>query len=139
MAQASRKNEKGPKRTIRKQSQTVRQRTQIGNKTNKRRIRTTAGKLANPLKKVRTHGKKEFHPIRLPDNKLGRLLGKRVKIAPRFLREAWQEIRLVTWPNRKDTLRLTMAVFIFSVVFAAIVGVLDYVLDKIFREVIIGK
>ena len=73
----------------------------------------------------------------LPEGKTGKILGKRVRIVPKFVREAWAEIRLVTWPNRQETLRLTIAVFIFAVVFAVIVGLLDYGLDKLFREVVI--
>lgn len=121
-----------------RRKQTVRERTQTGERGAKVRIRKTAGKISSPIKGIRRTGKKEYH-LPLPDNRAGAILQKRVRLAPKFMREAGQEIRLVTWPNARETWRLTMAVFIFSVIFAAIVGVLDYGLDKLFREVIIKK
>lgn len=121
-----------------KRKQTVRERTQSGDRGAKVRIRNTAGKLSSPIKSIRRTGKKEYH-LPLPDGRAGTILQKRVRLTPRFMREAWQEIRLVTWPNARETWRLTIAVFVFAVVFAAIVGVLDYGLDKLFREVIIKK
>lgn len=93
-------------------------------------------KASSKLGKITTPLKKEFHPIKLPDNKFGRFLGKRPRIVPRFFSEAWDEIRQVTWPNRNETLRLTFAVFVFSIIFAVIVASLDFVLDKIFRAII---
>lgn len=126
-----------PKSSAKKQ-QTVRERTQVAANKQPRRVRQAASKLSSPLKKVRHHGKREVH-IPLPDNRAGRVLGKRVRLVPRFVREAWREIRLVHWPNRRETIRLTIAVFVFSLVFAVIVGLIDFVLDKVFREVIIGR
>lgn len=119
-----------------KRVQTVRERSQSSKPGRVRRLRSTAGKVSTPLKKARQTGKREYH-MPLPDNKAGRVLKKRVPIAPKFVREAAQEVRLVTWPTARETVRLTIAVFIFAVVFAAIVGVLDFGLDKLFREVII--
>lgn len=121
-----------------KKQQTVRERTQTSESGSKRRLRTTAGKVSSPFKRFkqsRTH-KREYH-MPLPDNKAGKILGKRVRIMPKFVREAGQEIRLVTWPDARETTRLTIAVFIFAVIFASIVGALDYVIGEIFREVII--
>lgn len=119
-----------------KKQQTVRERTQTGAKS--RRLRSTASKVAGPLGKARQTGKREYH-LPLPDNRAGRVLRKRVRIMPAFMRDAWQEIKQVTWPTAKDTMRLTLAVFIFAAVFAAIVGVLDFGLDKLFREVLLKK
>ena len=120
-----------------RKKQTLREKTQSGDKQSKtRRIRSTAGKVATPINKARQTGRKEYH-LPLPDNKVGGVLGKRVRLAPKFLRDSWKEIRQVTWPNMRLTFRLTMAVFIFSVVFAVIVGILDFGLDKLFREVIV--
>lgn len=121
-----------------KKQLTVRERANSSKSDKRRRIKTTAGQLSSKLSSARTSGKREFH-IPLPDNKVGRILKKRVRFVPGFIKNSWTELRGVTWPNRNDTVRLTMAVFIFSVVFAAIVGVIDYGLDKLFREVIIKR
>jgi preprotein translocase subunit SecE len=88
------------------------------------------------VKTVLDKRKKEYH-LPLPDNKLGRIFSKRVRIVPGFLRNAWAEIRQVTWPGRKETLRLTIAVFIFSIIFGSFVSALDYGIGKLFKEVIL--
>lgn len=87
--------------------------------------------------KKSTDAKKKRRYIRLPDNRFGRVIDKTVLILPRYFKGAWEEIRLTTWPNRKETMRLTFAVFIFSSVFAVFVATLDFVLDKIFKHLII--
>lgn len=102
-----------------------------------RRLKGVSKKVGKPLKKVVSRGKREFHPVKFPDGKAGRLLNKRVRFMPKFLAEAWQEIRQVTWPTPRETLRLSVAVFIFAVILTAVVAVLDLGLDKIFRELII--
>ena len=123
-----------------KKQQTVRERAQQSNTGPRRvRVRKAAGKISTPFKKIRHHGKKEVHVVPLPDNKVGKVLGKRVRLTPGFVRDAWREIKLVRWPNARETIRLTIAVFIFAVVFAVIVGLIDFGLDKLFREVIIGR
>lgn len=63
---------------------------------------------------------------------------RRFHIFPKILRNAWAEIRQVTWPGRKETFRLTIAVLIFSIIFGAFVAALDYGLGKLFKEVILG-
>lgn len=120
-----------------KKTETVRERAAKGQTDKPRRIRKTAGKVVTPIKSIRKVGKKEYH-LPLPDNKVGRILKKRVKLMPKFVREAWAEIKLVTWPNRHDTMHLTLAVFIFAVIFAVIVGFLDFGLDKLFKKVILN-
>lgn len=101
------------------------------------RVRQVRTKVRGPLSRIRTFGKLEYHPLKLPDNKAGKLLNKRVRLVPIFLKNAWAEIRQVTWPGRRETIRLSIAVFIFASVFGLIVAVLDVGLDKLFREFII--
>ncbi len=83
-----------------------------------------------------------------PVRKLASLIGKlgRFKffriigyiLLPRYVRNSWRELRLVTWPDRRTTLRLTFAVLVFSIIFGLIVAGVDFVLSKIFRELILG-
>lgn len=128
---------KSNKRSARRKNPTVRERTQQTSKEKPKRLRKTAGTIASPFKRAHKTTKKEYNVVPLPDNKAGRILGKRVRIVPKYFREAWGEIKLVTWPNRKETIRLTIAVFVFALVFALIVGGLDFVLDKIFRRILL--
>lgn len=58
-------------------------------------------------------------------------------IIPPYFRNSWHELRLVTWPNRKTSLQLTWAVILFSVIFAVLIGSFDFVLGKLFKDVII--
>jgi preprotein translocase SecE subunit len=69
--------------------------------------------------------------------KLFRVIG--YILAPPYIRNAWKELRLVTWPNAKQTRQLVFAVIVFSVVFGGIVAVVDYGLDKAFRAIILKK
>ncbi len=89
--------------------------------------------------------RKIFAPIRA----IGRIL-RRVEqfkpvhiiclvIVPRYVRNAWRELRMVTWPNRLETLRLTSAVIIFSIVFGILIAITDYGLDKVFKKVILKQ
>lgn len=130
------KQERGPKPKSKKPS--MRDLAAKKPEAKKRRLKVNTSKAATPLKKARDLGRKEYHLIKLPDNRIGRLLNKRGRIVPRYFRDAWQEIRKTTWPGRRETIRLTIAVFIFSAVFAVIVAALDFVLDKIFRNIITG-
>jgi preprotein translocase SecE subunit len=75
-------------------------------------------------------------PFRLrPVRFVGRIAGR--ILWPRYLRNAFRELRQVTWPGRKETWKLTFAVFAFAIVFAAIISSVDYGLDKIFKRLII--
>ena len=64
--------------------------------------------------------------------------------APRWLRAiggyfkgAWQELRLVRWPNRRATWGLTLAVILFSLFFAAMILGLDTLFHYLFKEILL--
>ncbi|MBP7857539.1 MAG: preprotein translocase subunit SecE [Candidatus Saccharimonadales bacterium] len=54
-----------------------------------------------------------------------------------YIRASWKELRGVTWPSFRDSRRLTTAVIIFSVIFGLLIAVVDYGLDKLFKEVLL--
>ena len=54
-----------------------------------------------------------------------------------YVSSSWQEVKQVSWPNRKETAKLTVAVFAFAIVFGVFVAIIDFGLDKLFREVIL--
>ena len=71
-----------------------------------------------------------------------RFIGKALRffgriIFPRYFRNSWRELRLVTWPNRRQTRQLTFAVLLFAIVFGAVVALVDYGLDKLFKQVLL--
>lgn len=79
-----------------------------------------------PLKQI-GHGLRWFFNLR-PVKFIGRLLGFR------YLRNSWRELKTVTWPTLPESLRLTAAVIVFAIVFGIFVTVVDYGLDKLFRQ-----
>lgn len=56
----------------------------------------------------------------------------------RYLRGVRQEFKHVAWPTRSETIRLTFAVVVFSVIFAIFVSLVDYGLNYAFEKAIIG-
>ena len=82
-----------------------------------------------PLKQL-GHGLRWFFRLRVV-RFIGRLLGFS------YLRSSWQELKLVTWPTRREGRRLTTAVIIFSVIFGALIAIVDYGLDKLFKQLLL--
>lgn len=56
---------------------------------------------------------------------------------PPYFRNSWKELRQVTWPNGKQSRQLTIAVIIFATVFGLLVALLDFGLDKVFKQVLL--
>ena len=60
-------------------------------------------------------------------------------LVPIYFVNSWREVRQVTWPTRRETWRLTLAVFIFAVVFGALIAGVDKGLDLLFKKVILKQ
>ena len=58
-------------------------------------------------------------------------------LIPSYFKNSFRELKQVTWPGRKETLKLTFAVFMFAIVFGLIITVTDYGLDVVFKKVLI--
>lgn len=56
----------------------------------------------------------------------------------RYFIDSWRELKLVRWPTRKETWKMTAAVLIFSITFAIFVVVLDGLFTFMFKS-ILGK
>lgn len=125
------------KRTIRP-SQSMRERAADASTSNNksRRIKNTASALARPIKSAHKYGQKMYF-LPMPNNKFGRFLNKRRYFIPKYFREAWREVKAVKWPSRKDTAKLTLAVFMFAIIFGILVAVTDYGLDKVFKKILL--
>lgn len=130
--------EETPKKRRIKKPETVRERAARTQETPEkpRRIKRTAGAVSKPLKKAKEIGRREYY-LPLPDNKIGRFLNKRRYFIPKFIRNSWQELKQVTWPNRQETTKMTLAVVMFAAVFGVLIAAADFGLEKLFREVII--
>ena len=55
-----------------------------------------------------------------------------------FLKEVKAELLKVTWPTRKQAIRLTIVVLVVSVIVGLYIGILDYILTKI-TEILLKK
>lgn len=126
------------KRRIKK-TETVRERAGRAQKDSAkpRRIKKAADKTARPLSLLRQAHQKEVY-LPLPDNKIGAFLNKRRRLVPKFLRGAWAEIRQVTWPTRRETIKFTFAVVMFAFFLGALITITDFGLEKLFKEVLLG-
>lgn len=82
-----------------------------------------------PLKQI-GHGLRRFSRLRIV-RRTGRILGLR------YLRDSWRELRMVTWPSFSNSARLTGAVIIFSVIFSIFIAIVDFGLDKLFRQILL--
>lgn len=102
-----------------------------------RRLRSAAAKIIGPVIRPvlgalgRLGDVQPFKAI----YKLLRLIG--LIVLPSYLRSSWKELKLVTWPNRKQSRQLTLAVLIFAVAFGAVVALVDYGLDRVFRNILL--
>ena len=56
-----------------------------------------------------------------------------------YFRGAFQEIRQVRWPNRKETWKMTLSVIIYVVILAAAIMLLDALLQFIFNQLLGGN
>jgi preprotein translocase SecE subunit len=100
----------------------------------KSRSRRAVAKVGSPIRIIGRGLKpivKPLMPILRPLLKIFR------RLVPRYFINSWRELRLVTWPNRRETWRLTGAVLVFAIVFGALVAVVDYGLDQIFRRLVL--
>ncbi len=102
----------------------------------KRRVRKVISVGVTPFKTANRVGKKEYY-LPMPDNKVGRFLNKRRSFIPKYFSNSFSEVRKVIWPNRKETAQLTLAVFVFALIFGLIITITDYGLDKLFKKVLL--
>jgi preprotein translocase subunit SecE len=54
-----------------------------------------------------------------------------------YIRNSFKELKAVTWPTKRESRRLTLAVIVFAIVFGVLIAVVDYGLDKIFKRILL--
>lgn len=138
MANQEAGQKKPAKRRLKAPVETVRQRqSNVASKAEKpkHRVVRAAGRFISwPFRKVaglKIWQHKAMKPLRFVLKVLSYV------VWPPYLRNSLRELRLVTWPNWRQTWRLTFAVLGFSVVFGAFIYVIDFGLDKLFKEVLL--
>jgi preprotein translocase subunit SecE len=55
-----------------------------------------------------------------------------------FVSEAWQELKKVTWPGRKETISTTIVVIILVFIIAGYLGLVDMGLSSLLHKVMRG-
>lgn len=97
------------------------------------KVRQTGGKLTQPVrsKAGKAWSSKGMRPVRTVSRPVGKVL------LPPYVRNSWQELKLVTWPNWEQSRKLTVAVLIFAIIFGALIAAVDYGLDKLFRHILL--
>jgi preprotein translocase subunit SecE len=55
-----------------------------------------------------------------------------------FVSEAWQELKKVTWPNRKETTGTTIVVIILVIIISGYLGLVDMGLSALLKRVMRG-
>jgi preprotein translocase SecE subunit len=98
-------------------------------KVKKQPVRKTARAVGRPFKFVTKPFK--IRPVRFVFKWIGLIL------VPRYFRNAYKELRQVTWPSRRETWKLSFAVLIFAIIFGFLVTITDYGLDKVIKRIVL--
>lgn len=98
-----------------------------------RRLSKTTSAVKKPISKAGEVVTKEYYLITPSETGIRGFLTKRRRFIPKYFRDSFKELKLVTWPNRKETWNLMWAVFIFAIVFGLIITIVDYGLEKLFK------
>jgi preprotein translocase subunit SecE len=122
----AKKRQLRPAQTVREQSQKATARAEKPSKK-----RAAARITAAPFRAIA----KLFKP--LGRIKIFRIIGR--ILWPAYFRNSFRELRLVTWPNRKQSRQLTGAVIVFSLIFGILIAIVDFGLDKLFKKVILKQ
>ena len=131
-----------PKRVksrIRKTAPTIRERqeaaqAQADKPPRLSKTKSVASRAKAPLRKIKLPKIKFPRFLRVVFRPIGKVLH---WLVPRYFINAWRELRQVTWPGRRESWRLTGAVFIFAAVFGTVVYFVDKGLDELFKKVIL--
>jgi preprotein translocase subunit SecE len=96
------------------------------------RIKKAGGKATSPARRQvgKAYNSQIFAPFRKILNTIGHV------IFPKYFRQSWQELKLVTWPSWSEGRRLTFAVLVFAIVFGTAIAGVDWALDKIFHQLL---
>ena len=109
----------------------------------KRHVHAAATKANRPVKAVGRGIAKAASPFKFllipfklrPVRFIGRVLAKILLFE--YISNSWKELRQVHWPNRRETTKLTLAVFVFAISFSLLIALLDFGLDKVFKQLLV--
>ncbi len=132
---ADKEEDSKSKRRIRPAEETIREKT-VKSAENATKP-TRGGKVwrvtTSPFRWIGRGLAKAFHP--LGRFKVFRVIG--FILVPPYFRNSWKELRQVTWLSGRESRRLTFAVIVFALIFGLLVALVDYGLDKVFKQVLL--
>jgi preprotein translocase SecE subunit len=138
MSDDSKSAEKKTRRRLKAPTETVRQRQASAQSQAERPTGAKRGAIARvlswPFRKVagwKIWQIKAFRPVRFVARWIGLI------IWPPYFRNSFRELMLVTWPNWKQSWRLTFAVLSFAVVLALAIAGVDWLLDRLFKDILL--
>jgi len=102
-----------------------------------KRVRKAATAAVKPVSAVGKALTTHYHLNERNDKHEEKFFSKSRSLTPSYFKNAWLELRQVTWPGFKETWRLVLAVFIFAIIMGASIAALDYGLERLLREVIL--
>lgn len=120
--------------------ETVRERaTRVGgkNQVKSKRVRSAASAAGRPIKRVWTAGTREYHVLPQRQSGLVGFFTKSRGLFPSYIVNSWRELKLVSWPNRRTTWKLVSAVFVFAIIFGVTIALVDYGLEKVFKQILL--
>ncbi len=126
--------EKSRKRLIKSESMREKTSKAVSRSAKPRRLHRTASAVKRPLRAVHRIAKKEYYVVKPHESGFKGFLTKRRRWTPGYFRSAFKELRLVTWPSRHNTWKLVASVFLFSIVFGTAIAIVDFGLDKLFKQ-----
>ena len=100
-----------------------------------RRIRKAASTAVKPVGKVGSLLTTEFHVVQPKEN--AGFFTKSRRATPSYFAKSLAELKNVTWPGRKKTWELVFAVFVFAGTIGIFIALLDYGLEKLFKQIIL--
>lgn len=56
-----------------------------------------------------------------------------------YFKGSWRELGRISWPSRKQTTKLTVAVVVFSIIFGIFIGSVDFGLSELVKRVLIKE
>lgn len=54
---------------------------------------------------------------------------------PRYFKDSWREVKKVTWPTRKDAVKFSFAVIVFTAIFALFTSLLDFGFNQLVERI----
>lgn len=121
--------------TKREQSEAIRTKSEKPKRVRGKTTKVTSS-IKRPISALSRVGSKTYY-LPMPDNRVGRFLNKRRRFIPKYFADSWVELRQVTWTGRRETWRLTSAVFVFAIIFGLMVAIVDKGVEELFRTYVL--